>query len=162
MRHFISFAPNYQAIWAAWSVKGHTLGHRYNGWGSTSPFQAKVQISKVLDGAPIEQEQKWQSYVIPNVARSYVDYTGEVRTIPDQQIEDAIVTQIGFEMEKGHWAKAATNEELEERWSSPSKKTSRIGSHHPRIAQPPSLRITMSKNAGWSVKANILNFSPTK
>jgi len=62
----------------------------------------------VLDGAPIEQEQKWQSYVIPDVARSYVDYTGEVQTIPDQQMEDEIVTQIGLKVEK---AKSATNAE---------------------------------------------------
>jgi len=81
------------------------------GWGSASLFQAKAQISKVLDGAPVEQEQKWQSYVIPNVARSYVDYTGEVQTIPDQQMEDEIVTQIGLKVEKAHWAKSAANAE---------------------------------------------------
>ena len=81
------------------------------GWGSTSLFQAKAEISKVLDGAPIEQEQKWQSYVIPNVARSYVDYTGEIRTISEQQIEDEIGTQIGFKVEKVHWAKSAIGTE---------------------------------------------------
>jgi hypothetical protein len=41
------------------------------GWASASLSQAKSQISKVLVGAPIEQEDKWKSYVISNVDRSY-------------------------------------------------------------------------------------------
>ena len=79
------------------------------GWSSTSLFQARAQISKALDGAPIEQEQKWHSYIIPNVARSFVDYTGEVQVISDQQMEDEIATQFGFKVEKAHWARSAIN-----------------------------------------------------
>jgi hypothetical protein len=44
------------------------------GWASASLFKAKAQISKVLDGVPVEQEEKWQSYVIPNV---YTQIKGE-------------------------------------------------------------------------------------
>ena len=80
-------------------------------WGSASLLQAKAEISKILDGVPVEQEQKWQSYIIPNVTRSYVDYTGKVQTIHDQQMEDEIVTQIGFKVEKAHWAKSAAGTE---------------------------------------------------
>ena len=67
-----------------------------------------------------------------------MDYTGEVQTIPDQQMEDEIVTQIDVKVEKAHWAKSATNAESE-RWSSPSKKTPRTESHYPQILQTRSL-----------------------
>jgi hypothetical protein len=67
--------------------------------------------SKVLDGVPVEQEEKWKSYVIPNVDHSYIDYTGGFQPISEQQIKEEIATQIGIQVEKAHWAKPAVGTE---------------------------------------------------
>jgi hypothetical protein len=116
----------------------------------------------VLDGAPIEQEQKWQSYVIPNVARSYVDYTGEVQTIPDQQMEDEIVTQIDLKVEKAHWAKSAANAEsgtvvLAVQENSADRVPAWIslfGTRHPIIRKSDKPRVSVPKLLGLGVVVN--------
>lgn len=78
-------------------------------WGSACLIQAQAQISKVFDGALVEQESKWTSFVIPNVPCSYVDYTGQRQAISNTLLKEEVERQTGVKAEKVQWTKPATD-----------------------------------------------------
>ena len=64
----------------------------------------KDRVSKILDGAKVEKEEKWAVYVIPDAPRSYKDYTGDTQQISEQQISTEFKLQTSIQPMKLHWA----------------------------------------------------------